>query len=124
MASFRHAFEVALAIDGERRVVLQAKPRLDRGPRARILGQDPARLGRGREIAAQNIFVRSRESLAEHVAGHRHRAACAERLLDIGHFNRAAEATPLEIGGEVPVFERGLGLALDQLLGDERRRAI
>ena len=33
----RHAFEVALAVDCERRVVLQAEPRLDRRPGARIL---------------------------------------------------------------------------------------
>ena len=86
--------------------------------------QDFARLGRRGEIAPQSVLVRSGEGLAEHIAGHRHRAACAERLLDIGHFDRAAEAAPLEIGGEIPVFERSLGLALDELLGDERRRAI
>jgi hypothetical protein len=68
--------------------------------------------------------VRSRESLAEDVAGHRDRAACAERLLDIGHLDRAAEAPPLKIGGEVPVLERGVRLALDELLSDERRRAV
>jgi hypothetical protein len=68
--------------------------------------------------------VRSRESLAEYVAGHRDRAACAERFLNIGHFNCAAEATPLKIGGKVPVFERRLSFALDELLSDERRCAI
>src|SRR5689334_20711044 len=44
----RHALEIALAVDGERRVILQAEPGLDRRPGARIFGQDLARLrGRG-----------------------------------------------------------------------------
>ena len=48
----------------------------------------------------------------------------AERLLDIGHFDRAAEAARFEVGGEIPEFERRLGLALNKLRRDEGWRAI
>src|SRR3984957_11734686 len=113
-----------MAIDGKRPVVLQAESRLDRRPGARIFAQDFARLPRRGKITSQNILVRSCERLAENVAGHRYRTGRAEGFLDISHFDRAAEAPLLEIGGEIPVFKRSLGLALDEFLGDERRRAI
>ena len=90
----------------------------------RVLRQDLARLGRRREKTLERVLVRGREGFAEHIAGHRHRPARAERLLDVGHLDRAAEAPPLEIGAEIPEFERRLGLALGKFLRDERRRAV
>ena len=65
-----------------------------------------------------------REGFGEDVAGHRHRAARAQRLLDVGHVDRPAEAARLETDAEGPEFERGVEFAAHELLGDQRRRAI
>ena len=59
----------------------------------------------------------------EHIAGERDGPFGAERPFDIDHLKHALEPARLQIGGEVPEFERGIGLALRELFGDQRRRA-
>jgi hypothetical protein len=68
--------------------------------------------------------MRGREGFAEDITGHGHLAARAQRLLNIGHFDRAAEPARLEIGAEISELERHVGLALRKLLCDERRGAV
>src|SRR5262249_55446215 len=60
----------------------------------------------------------------EGVADERYRALRPEGFHDVIHGDRACVSLGFEIGAEIPKRQRGIGLALQRLLRQQRQRAV
>src|SRR4029078_8872198 len=115
------AFAVTLAVDRERARTGDADARGQPLPfgfrrRQNILG-----LARGLEEAIDRRSIARCPGPLEGVTDDGHRTLGAEALHDAVHLDRALLSLAFEIGAEIPERQRGVALALQRFLRQERR---
>src|SRR5262245_10775872 len=117
-------FAVARPIDRKRGRIADADARRQPLPFRLGAGQDVLGLPRRVEEAVHGRAVAHGPAALERVADDRNRSLGAERTHDVFHRDRALETLALELGAKVPERQRRVGLALQRLLREERRRTI